>query len=383
MARRRRREYSVVERRELWERWRRGESISEIGRALDRAPGTVHYTIRQHGGIAPPRRCRSRLALSLAEREEISRGVAAGHSSRRIAACLGRSSSTVSRELARHGGRHHYRAGEADQRAWQRARRPKPCVLSRRRRLRLVVAEKLAQEWSPEQISGWLVATYPQDETMRVSPETIYRTLFIQTRGALKRELISHLRRVKSIRRPRAQGRDNRGQGRIIDAVSIRERPPEVEDRAVPGHWEGDLLSGSKNTHIATLVERHSRYVMLVKLDGKDTATVVDALSRHVQTLPDQLRQSLTWDRGMELADHHRFTVSTDVSVYFCDPQSPWQRGSNENTNGLLRQYLPRRTDLSLHSQHDLDQIALRLNTRPRKTLGYQTPAATLDRAMR
>jgi IS30 family transposase len=247
----------------------------------------------------------------------------------------------------------------------------------------MVVAEKLAQEWSPEQISGWLVATYPDDETMRVSPETIYRTLFIQTRGALKRELISHLRRVKSIRRPRAQGRDNRGQGRIIDAVSIRERPAEVEDRAVPGHWEGDLLSGSKNTHIATLVERHSRYVMLVKLDGKDTATVVDALCRQVQTLPDQLRQSLTWDRGMELADHHRFSVATDVTVYFCDPQSPWQRGSNENTNGLLRQYLPRRTDLSRHSQHDLDQIALRINTRPRKTLAYQTPAAMLDRALR
>jgi IS30 family transposase len=383
MVRRKRREYSLRERRELWERWRRGESISEIGRALDRAPGTIHYTIRQHGGIAPPPRCRSRLALSLAEREEISRGIAAGHSARRIAACLGRSPSTVSREVARHGGRRRYRAAEADHRAWQRARRPKLCVLSRRRRLRSVVAEKLAQEWSPEQISGWLVATYPDDETMRVSPETIYRTLFIQTRGALKRELISHLRRVKSIRRPRAQGRDDRGQGRIIDAVSIRERPAEAEDRAVPGHWEGDLLSGSKNTHIATLVERHSRYVMLVKLDGKDTATVVDALCRHVQTLPDQLRQSLTWDRGMELADHHRFSVATDVRVYFCDPQSPWQRGSNENTNGLLRQYLPRRTDLSRHSQHDLDQIALRINTRPRKTLAYRTPAAILDRALR
>jgi IS30 family transposase len=246
-----------------------------------------------------------------------------------------------------------------------------------------VVAEKLAQEWSPGQISGWLVEAFPGDETMRVSHETIYRTLFIQARGALKKELVGHLRRVRSIRRSKNATTHGQPRGQIRDAVSITERPAEVEDRAVPGHWEGDLLSGSKNTHIATLVERQSRYVMLVRLDGKDTATVVDALCQHVQTLPQQLRQSLTWDRGMELADHRRFSIATDVSVYFCDPQSPWQRGSNENTNGLLRQYLPRRTDLSHHTQNDLDQIALRLNTRPRKTLEYQTPAAILDQALR
>jgi IS30 family transposase len=383
MARRKRREYSVLERRELWARWRRGESISEIGRALDRAPGTVHYTIRQRGGIAPPDRRRSRLALTLPEREEISRGVAAGHSAGRIAAGLGRSPSTVTRELGRHGGRRRYRAADADTRAWDRSRRPKPCLLSGNGRLRAVVAEKLAQEWSPGQISGWLVEAFPGDETMRVSHETIYRTLFIQARGALKKELVGHLRRVRSIRRSKNATTHGQPRGQIRDAVSITERPAEVEDRAVPGHWEGDLLSGSKNTHIATLVERQSRYVMLVRLDGKDTATVVDALCQHVQTLPQQLRQSLTWDRGMELADHRRFSIATDVSVYFCDPQSPWQRGSNENTNGLLRQYLPRRTDLSHHTQNDLDQIALRLNTRPRKTLGYQTPAAILDQALR
>jgi IS30 family transposase len=383
MARRKRREYSALERRELWDRWRRGESISDIGRALDRAPGTIHCTIRQHGGVAPRERRRSRIALSLCEREEISRGVAAGHSARRIAAGLDRSPSTISRELGRHGGRRRYRAADADRQAWDQSRRPKPCRLATNVRLRGVVAKKLAQEWSPEQISGWLVVTYPGDETMRVSPETIYRTLFIQARGALKKELVSHLRRVRSIRRSKHASTEGQPRGQIRDAVSIAERPAEVADRAVPGHWEGDLLSGSKNTHIATLVERQSRYVMLVRLDGKDTTTVVDALTRQVQTLPDQLRHSLTWDRGMELADHHRFSVATDVAVYFCDPKSPWQRGSNENTNGLLRQYLPRRTDLSQHSQHDLDQIALRLNTRPRKTLGYQTPAAILDRALR
>jgi len=383
VARRMRREYSAGERRELWARWRRGESISEIGRALDRAPGAVHYTIRQCGGIAPPDRRRGRLALTLSEREEISRGVVAGDSAREIAARLGRSPSTITRELARHGGRRRYRAAGAEERAWELARRPKPCRLLQHRRLRGVVAEKLALEWSPEQISGWLVAAYPGDETMRVSHETIYRTLFIQARGALKKELISHLRRVRSIRRSKLATTKGQPRGQIRDAVSISQRPAEVEDRAVPGHWEGDLLSGSKNTHIATLVERHSRYLLLVKVDGKDTTTVVDALCRQVQTLPEQLRQSLTWDRGMELADHHRFSIATDVSVYFCDPQSPWQRGSNENTNGLLRQYLPRRTDLSHHTQHDLDQIALRLNTRPRKTLGYQTPAAILDHALR
>ncbi len=377
-----RRGYSAVERRELWERWQRGETISEIAGALDRAPGTIHCTLRERGGIAPPPRRRRVSALTVAEREEISRGVAAGVSVRLIAAGLGRAPSTVSRELRGAGGRDGYRAERAELRAAELARRPQRCKLSLDAVLRDLVASKLAEDWSPEQISGWLVTEYPGDPELRVSAETIYLTLFVQARGALKRELISHLRRVKSLRRPRAQGRDNRGQGQIIDAVSIRERPAEADDRAVPGHWEGDLIAGSSNTHVATLVERSSRFVLLCRVQGKDTDSVVAALTAKVQTLPEQLRCSLTWDRGMELAGHKRFTVATDVKVYFCDPQSPWQRGSNENTNGLLRQYLPRKTDLSQHSQEDLDAIAVKLNTRPRKTLGYATPAAILDQAL-
>jgi IS30 family transposase len=380
---RRRREYSAQERRGLWERWKRGESISEIGRALDRAPGTIHCTIREHGGVAPRQRCRSRLALRLQAREEISRGVAAGDSARRIAARLGRSPSTITRELNRHGGRRRYRAAEADRRAWQRARRPQRCKLVRHPVLSRIVAAKLREEWSPEQIAGWLKLEFPHDETMRVSHETIYLTLFIQARGALKRELLAHLRRSRSLRRPRTASRANRGQGQIVDAVTIRERPAEAADRAIPGHWEGDLLAGAASSHIATLVERHSRFVVLVAVDGKDTRSVISALSRQVGRLPQQLRSSLTWDRGMEMAEHARFTVATEVKVYFCDPQSPWQRGSNENRNGLLRQYLPKGTDLSKLTQLQLDAIATKLNTRPRRTLDFKTPAATLDEALR
>jgi IS30 family transposase len=379
-----RKEYSAQERRELWERWQRGESISEIGRALDRAPGTIHGTLREHGGVPPRERRRSRLALTLEEREEISRGIATGESARSIGARLGRASSTITRELARHGGRRRYRAADADRQAWKRGRRPQRCKLACNGLLRDLVAAKLEKKWSPQQIAGWLKLTFPQDETMRVSHETIYLTLFVQARGALKRELTAHLRRSRAIRRPRAAPkRSNVGQGQIVDAVSIRVRPPEAEDRAVPGHWEGDLLAGSSNSHVATLVERHSRFLLLVAVDGKDTRTVTAALSREVQRLPEQLRRSLTWDRGMEMAEHARFTVATDVNVYFCDPQSPWQRGSNENTNGLLRQYLPKGTDLTNYSQPQLDEIARQLNTRPRQTLAFNTPAATLDAALR
>lgn len=378
-----RREFSAQERRELWERWKRGESISEIGRALDRAPGTIHCTIRQQGGVPPRERRRGRLTLTFEEREEISRGVAAGGSARAIAARLGRAPSTITRELGRHGGRRGYRAAEADRRAWERARRPQRCKLTRDPVLRELVAARLEEDWSPQQISGWLKLTFPQDETMRVSHETIYLTLFVQARGALKRELTAHLRRSRSIRRPRAARRGNVGQGQIVDAVSIRERPPEAEDRAVPGHWEGDLLSGAGNSHVATLVERRSRFLLLVAVDGKDTRTVTDALSREVRRLPEQLRRSLTWDRGTEMAEHARFTVATDVNVYFCDPQSPWQRGSNENTNGLLRQYLPKGTNLTAYTQPQLDEIARKLNARPRETLGFKTPADTLQATLR
>jgi IS30 family transposase len=379
---RRRREYSAEERRELWARWKRGESVSDIGRALDRAPATIHHTIRHYGGVPPAERRRGRLALTLREREEISRGVAAGDSARRIAARLGRSPSTVTRELERHGGRGSYRAAEADRRAWERTRRPQRCKLSRNPALRDLVAAKLEQEWSPAQIAGWLKVEFPEDQTMRVSHETIYLTLFVQARGALKRELVAHLRRSRSFRRPRTR-LGNRGQGQIVDAISIRERPAEAADRALPGHWEGDLLAGAANSHVATLVERHSRFLLLVAVDGKDTRSVTDALTRQILRLPQQLRASLTWDRGTEMAEHARFTVATDVKVYFCDPHSPWQRGSNENTNGLLRQYLPKGTDLSELSQPQLDAIAAKLNTRPRETLGFKTPAATLEAALR
>lgn len=377
-----RREYSAAERKELWERWKRGESVSDISRALDRVPATIYCTIRRQGGIAPRERRRSRLALTLDEREEISRGIAAGRSARRIAACLGRSPSTVTREVDRHGGRCAYRATEADERAWDNARRPQACKLARDPVLCQLVAAKLADDWSPEQIAGWLKAEFPADQTMRVSHETIYLTLFIQARGALKRELATHLRRKRYIRRPKSTKR-GRGQGQIIGAVSIRERPAEAEDRAIPGHWEGDLIAGGANTYLATLVERHSRFVMLVPVAGKDTRTVTGALSEHVCRLPHQLRASLTWDRGTEMADHAQFTVATDVKVYFCDPQSPWQRGSNENTNGLLRQYLPKGTDLSKFTQPELDAIAAKLNTRPRETLDFKTPADTLEAALR
>jgi IS30 family transposase len=313
----------------------------------------------------------------LAEREDISRGIASGCSMRFLAQRLGRACSTVSREVARHGGRTQYRASEADRQAWDSAQRPKRCLLATHSKLRKIVASKLVLNWSPQQISGWL--KQQDDESLRVSHETIYRTLFIQARGALKQELMRHLRSQRRIRRSRHASIHGHSQGKIVDAISIRERPAEVEDRAVPGHWEGDLLRGAGNTHVATLVERRSRFCILVKVPGKDTATVVRALSRRVRRLPATLRRSLTWDRGLEMAQHKSFTMATDVQVYFCDPQSPWQRGSNENTNGLLRQYLPKKADLSAYSQSDLDKIALQLNQRPRKTLGFQTPADKLQ----
>lgn len=382
MAQRGRPGLSPEQKRDLWRRWRAGESLSEIGRALGRPAGSIHGVVEANGGYVPAPRRRSARVLSLAEREEISRGLAEGLSLRTIARRSRRAASTISREVARHGGRMRYRAIRADDRAWHRARRPKRCKLAVSPALRDLVAAKLALEWSPEQISGWLARTYPGEHALSVSTETIYRSLFIQARGVLRKELTAHLRTRRTMRRSKHATTKGQGRGGITDAVSIRERPAEVEDRAVPGHWEGDLIAGSANTHIATLVERRTRYLLLVRVTGKDTATVVDAITAQVQTLPRQLRASLTWDRGMELADHRRFSVATDVAVYFCDPRSPWQRGSNENTNGLLRQYFPKKTDLSGYSQADLDAVAARLNARPRKTLDYRTPAAMLAEAV-
>ena len=332
MAQRGRPGLSPEQKRELWSRWKAGESLSEIGRALGKQPGSIHGVVASNGGYVPAVRRRSARVLTITEREEISRGLAEGASLRTIAGRLHRAPSSISREVARHGGRHRYRAARAEERAWDRARRPKPCKLAAVPRLRELVAGKLAEEWSPEQISGWLARTYPSEHALQVSTETIYRSLFVQARGVLRKELTAHLRTRRTMRRSRQATRSGQGRGGIVDAVSIRERPAEASDRAVPGHWEGDLLAGSANTHIATLVERQSRYVMLVTVDGKDTTTVVDALTAQVQTLPAKLQASLTWDRGMELADHRRFTVATDVAVYFCDPHKPWQRGSNENT---------------------------------------------------
>lgn len=369
---------SCRERNELWERWRRGESLTDIARALQRTVGRVHTIVATEGGIVPSPRRRARWALRATEREEISRGLAEGLSVRGLAARLRRAPSTISREIRRHGGRQRYRAQTADRRAWARSRRPKVCRLATHARLRRAVATRLARQWSPQQIAGWLRATFPSDPAMQVSHETIYRTLFVQSRGALKRELLQHLRRERRFRHARAARRVGHRQGRIVDAVSIRERPADVADRAVPGHWEGDLLLGGRSSYVATLVERQSRYVILVRLPNKETGTVVGALAKRVQRLPQGLVKSLTWDRGTELANHRAFTVATNVAVYFCDPQSPWQRGSNENTNGLLRQYLPKGADFSTVSQAQLDAIALRLNTRPRLTLGFQTPAAKL-----
>jgi IS30 family transposase len=382
MDEQRRRGLSTKERSELWRRWKEGQSLSDIGRALGKAPGSIHGFLAAKGGIAPTARRRSDRSLTAREREEISRRVCAGDSLRSIARLLGRSPSTVSREVARNGGRRRYRAGDADARAWGRARRPKACKLAQQSRLRRFVAEKLRLDWSPEQIAGWLGRSFPDDAAMRVSHETIYKSLFIQARGVLKRELLRHLRTRRVMRCARSASTTGQERGRIVDAVSIRERPAEVADRAIPGHWEGDLLSGSHNSHIATLVERTTRFTKLVKVEGKDTASVVAGLSKQIRTLPSDLRRTLTWDRGAELAQHLKFTVATDVKVYFCDPRSPWQRGTNENTNGLLRQYFPDGTDLSAFSQRDLNEIARRLNQRPRKTLEFLSPAEEFQRLL-
>lgn len=367
--------YSEAQKAQMWDRWQKAESLNEIGRLFDRHHSSIQRNLSEAGGIRPAPRKRSRLALTLEEREEISRGVVAGDSIRSIAISLGRAPSTISREIRRNGGYSRYRANQADQAAWDRAHRPKTCKLVENRVLARVVASKLQLEWLPEQIAGWLKRTYPDDEAYQVSHETIYRSLFIQARGALKKELLQHLRRTRGMRRSRHHTQKTDDHGRITETVSISKRPASAEDRAVPGHWEGDLFFGSNNSQIATLVERNTRYLMLVKVKSKDTETVINALIKNAYKLPQELYKSLTWDRGKEMVDHKRFSLATDIKVYFCDPQNPWQRGSNENTNGLLRQYFPKGTDLSVHSQAKLNAIARRLYERPRKTLDYETPA--------
>ena len=367
--------YTPAQKEEIWERWKKGESLTSIGRLFDRPSSSIFNMLAPTGGIRPPTRKRPRQALTLSEREEISRGIVADLSIRSIANHLNRPPSTISREIKRNGGYDNYRATQADLSAWDRAHRPKLCKLACNRTLSRTVAIKLQLNWSPEQIAGWLKIEFPNDENNHVSHETIYRSLFVQARGVLKKELQQYLRSQRAIRRSKHASLKKDGLGQITNAVSISERPASVEDRAVPGHWEGDLIAGSNNSYIATLVERHTRYVMLAKVKNKDTESVVSALIKQSKKLPDELYKSLTWDRGKELADHKRFTLETDIDVYFCDPRSPWQRGSNENTNGLLRQYFPKGTDLSVHSQTKLNAVARQLNERPRKTLEFETPA--------
>jgi IS30 family transposase len=363
----------------IWDRYQQGDALKAIGRSCDRTSSSIHGLLSRTGGIRPRERKRSSRALSLAEREEISRGLVSGLSIRAIATQLERAPSTVSREVKRNGGEDSYRAASADQNAWDRSERPKVCKLVQNRPLCRKVEMKLRRKWSPEQIAGWLKIENPGDEWNQVSHETIYRSLFIQARGAFKKELQAYLRSKRSIRRARTSTLKDDGLGGMPNAVTISERPASVEDRAVPGHWEGDLIEGTNKTCIATLVERHTRYVLLARLDNKKTQTVVDALIKQAHKLPDELYKSLTWDRGTEMTGHQRFTLASDIKVYFCDPQSPWQRGSNENTNGLLRQYFPKGTDLSVHSQAKLSAVARQRNERPRETLGFRTPAAKLN----
>jgi IS30 family transposase len=367
--------YTETQKALMWDHWQKGDSLQQIAQLFDRNHSSIEPILAESGGIRPAQRCRSRLALTLAEREEISRAVVAGQSIRSIATSLGRAPSTISREIKRNGDQESYRASQADQAAWDRTLRPKTCKLADNRTLARIVAGKLQLQWSPVQIAGWLKHTYPDNEDYQVSHETIYRSLYIQARGALKKELVQHLRRTRVMRRSRHHTQKTDNHGRITDAVSISERPASVEDRAVPGHWEGDLICGSGNSQIATLVERHTRYVMLVKVARKDTETVINALIKNARKLPQELYKTLTWDRGKEMADHKRFTLATDIKVYFCDPHNPWQRGTNENTNGLLRQYFPKGIDLSVYSQAKLNAVARKLNTRPRKTLNFETPA--------
>ena len=377
----RRRWYTPAQVKELWARWQAGATLEAISAALALSPTGIFRVIQARGGVHPVAATRSARTLSLTEREVIERGVVAGHSCRALARTLSRAPSTISREMRRNGARGMptpYQALPADRRAWRLAQRPKPCRLAEHPRLRAAVAAQLRLDWAPAQIAAWLVQTYPEDPTMRVSAETIYQSLYVQTRGALRHELTAHLRRGQSMRWSRGARQRTTSGGGIVGALSISARPPEVADRAVPGHWEGDLLAGARSSHIATLVERASRYVLLVKIPSKDSTLVARALARRIKRLPASLKASLTWDRGSELTQHAAFTLATDVAVYFCDPRSPWQRGSNENTNGLLRQYFPKGMDVGPVTQRRLDAVAHRLNTRPRQTLGWQTPAQRL-----
>ena len=381
MKQRRRIYYNAQQRAVMWDRYQQGESLHDIAKFFDRGHSSIQGIIVQTGGIRPPERKRASSSLSAQEREEISRGISAHLSIRDISKQLNRAPSTISREVNRNGGRIDYRAHKADTAAWERAKRPKSCKLLLNKALAKLVTMKLQRRWSPQQIAGWLMRTYP-NKGLHVSHETIYKTLYIQTRGALKKELQKCLRSQRVMRRSKHATLKGKGLGQIVNPVHISERPAEVADRAVPGHWEGDLIAGSRNSYIATLVERHSRYVMLAKVNTNKTVDVISALIEQSKKLPEELYKTLTWDRGCEMTNHKEFTIATDIQVYFCDPKSPWQRGSNENTNRLLRQYFPKGTDLNVHSQQKLSQVARQLNERPRKTLDYETPAERFNQCV-
>ena len=365
----------------IWELWRQGLAMSTIAKNIAKPPATVYSYLLYHGGITPTARVRRTASLSFDERETISRSLASGHSSRHISRILGRAASTISREVSRNGGREKYRANLAEKAFIKKSLRPKPCLLAQNRELRNIVADKLALDWSPQQISGWLKNNSCHNaKGLRVSHETIYKSLFIQTRGIFKAELKKHLRTKRMFRHAKNHKSGSRGQ--IADAISISQRPHEVEDRAIPGHWEGDLLIGAGNSAIITLVERHSRFTVLCKIPNRSSQAVVQSLICQMKKLPSQVLKSLTWDRGQELSAHRAFSVATDMEVYFCDPRSPWQRGSNENTNGLLRQYFPKGSEVATYAQEQLDEIAAKLNTRPRKTLDFETPAEVFHKAL-
>lgn len=376
----RRKWISPREKAKIWDLWVSGQRLVDISAALKTAASNVERVLGETGGVRPSSKRRTS-SLTEQEREDISRELAKGTSIRGIAMKLGRSPSTISREVKRNYGRHCYRATSAERRAWKCAKRPKVCKLAKNTQLRRRVAAKLMLDWSPEQISGWLRLQFADDPAMQISHETIYKSIFVQARGALKKELVAHLRTQRSRRRPHRELTNDSAP--IVDGISISQRPAEANDRALPGHWEGDLLFGTVNSYIATLVERKTRYVLLVKVTAKDTQTVTTAIRKQLACLPEQLVKSLTWDRGSEMGAHKQFSIDTGIDVFFCDPRSPWQRGSNENTNGLLRQYFPRGKSLEHYSQADLNRVARRLNERPRKTLGFRTPAHELAELLR
>lgn len=365
----------------IWRLWQQGHPMSEIARTIDKPPATVYSYLLYHGGIAPRKKLRRANCLTLEERESISRALASECSIRSVAREQNRSPSTISREITRNGGAVKYRASIAEQAFLKRTKRPKSFSLAVRPDLRCLVEKKLASNWSPEQIAGWSKSRQTSaDKEMYVSHETIYKSLFIQTRALFRAELKKHLRTKRMFRHAKSHKAGTRGQ--ILDAISIRDRPAEIEDRAIPGHWEGDLIVGANNSAIATVVERQSRFTVLCKCEGRTAPSVVSSLTEHMKKLPNQVLKSLTLDRGQEFSAHKLFSVATDMDVYFCDPRSPWQRGTNENTNALLRQYFPKGSGMARYSQSELDNIAAELNARPRKTLKFKTPAEIFHDAL-